>query len=529
MEELSCKEEILDLSDLDHSAAEESKEVDEKPKTKKRRRREIDMASQKRRPLSRLLEQLLRNLEKRDPNQFFAWPVNDNFAPNYSNIIKKPMDFSSMKQKIDDNEYRSLNCFISDFKLMCNNAMKYNKPGTVYHKAARRLLHQGLKQLTPHKLRPLGNILTYMYEIPIRELGFDIGKMDVHKVLKRSSPIKSGGSEAEAASDGGEAREGGDRVKLKMERAREQHRRRLAKKAFPRMDSTGRTTLCVATHTVEGGGDDKPLTLGACLPRLQHGTGSLHTVREDRRNLVKGVRPLHYGPYSSYAPSYDGTFATLTKEESHLLYHTLASETGAGPESTLRFAPDSPWAALYDMDALFPDKKVEEDQTPTVKEDDISKVKVDIEQLRSLSSLGIDVDFLNEIEEEVASSQRDYGLGAALARTAELLASLEKQQRDRLSQPPPPHLSFIARPGPAERDAARAAAAALRQMAARVQPKHVVSVASVRKAMGVTLDHLDTPLSVDEFVEEPGEGRDASDPDSRCSLDSKGDRLTALH
>lgn len=57
--------------------------------------------------------------------------------------------------------------------------MKYNKPGTVYHKAARRLLHAGLKQLTPHKLRPLGDILTYMYEIPIRELGFDIGKMDV--------------------------------------------------------------------------------------------------------------------------------------------------------------------------------------------------------------------------------------------------------------------------------------------------------------------------------------------------------------
>lgn len=67
----------------------------------------------------------------------------------------------------------------SDFKLMCNNAMKYNKPGTVYHKAARRLLHAGLKQLTPQKLRPLGNMLTYMYEIPIKELGFDIGKMDV--------------------------------------------------------------------------------------------------------------------------------------------------------------------------------------------------------------------------------------------------------------------------------------------------------------------------------------------------------------
>lgn len=69
-------------------------------------------ASQKRRPLSRLLEQLLRNLEKRDPNQFFAWPVNDNFAPGYSDIIRRPMDFSTIKQKIDDNEYKSLNCFI---------------------------------------------------------------------------------------------------------------------------------------------------------------------------------------------------------------------------------------------------------------------------------------------------------------------------------------------------------------------------------------------------------------------------------
>lgn len=62
---------------------------------------------------------------------------------------------------------------------MCNNALKYNKSGTVYHKAARKLLHLGMRQLTPAKLRPLGNILTYMYEIPIRELGFDMGKMDV--------------------------------------------------------------------------------------------------------------------------------------------------------------------------------------------------------------------------------------------------------------------------------------------------------------------------------------------------------------
>ncbi|XP_026319580.1 bromodomain-containing protein 7-like [Hyposmocoma kahamanoa] len=406
------------MSDMEHSASEDHKELEEKPKKKKRRRREVDMiklsddddtddestskktqrhhspgsnspathreprtcvlkASQKRRPLSRLLEHLLRNLEKRDPNQFFAWPVNDNFAPNYSNIIRKPMDFSTMKQKIDENEYKSLNCFISDFKQMCNNAMKYNKPGTVYHKAAKRLLHAGLKQLTPQKLRPLGNILTYMYEIPIRELGFDIGKMDMplrtygrKKVLKRNSPMKSGGSEAETVSDGQERQDSGDSVKMQMEAAREQHRRRLAKKAFPRMDADGKTTLCVVTSTVDATGEDKPLTLGRLIGKMQHGTGSLHTTREDRRNVAKGVKPLNYGPFSSFAPSYDGTFATLTKEESHLIYHTLPAETGQGSEEMLRFAPDSPWASIYDMEALFPDKKNQPEPQP-VKDDNV--------------------------------------------------------------------------------------------------------------------------------------------------------------
>ncbi|XP_026738319.1 bromodomain-containing protein 7-like, partial [Trichoplusia ni] len=495
LEKLSCKEE-LEASDLENSANDDHRD-DYKPKKekRKRRRREIDMiklsddddsedeglakkllrrlspapnspashreprtcvlkASQKRRPLSRLLEQLLRNLEKRDPNQFFAWPVNDNFAPGYSDIIRRPMDFSTMKQKIDDNEYKSLNCFISDFKLMCNNAMKYNKAGTVYHKAARRLLHAGLKQLTPQKLRPLGNLLTYMYEIPIKELGFDIGKMDVHKVLKRSSPLKSGGSEAEAASDGNnDDALAADCRKMQMEAAREQHRRRLAKKAFPRMDSEGKTTLCLVTGTVDGNGEDKPLTLGRYIGKLTQGNGTLHIPREDRRNVAKGVKPLNYGPFSSYAPSYDGTFATLTKEESHLLYHTLPYENGQHNEEPLRFAPDSPWALIYDMEAMFPDKKQQEAQQISY-ENDLSNVKVDLDQLRTLSELGIDVEYLNDIEEEVSASQQDFGIGGALRHTWTLLARLQHEQAARLAAPPPPHLALLPRAAAAERELA---------------------------------------------------------------------------
>lgn len=559
IEKLSCREEILEMSDLEHSATDDFRETEGKSKKKKRRRREIDMnsgkhifkkiklsdddetddetmmkkmmrnfspgpnspashreprtcvlkASQKRRPLSRLLEQLLRNLEKRDPHQFFAWPVNDNFAPGYSTIIKKPMDFSTMKQKIDDNEYKSLNCFISDFKLMCNNAMKYNKPGTVYHKAARRLLHAGLKQLTPQKLRPLGDILTYMYEIPIRELGFDMGKMDVQRVLKRNSPVKSGGSEPEGPGDP-------DSVKIHMEAAREQHRRRLAKKAFPRMDAEGKTTLCLVTNTVEGNGEDKPMTLGKLIGKLNQGTGTLHTPREDRRNVAKGVKPLNYGPFSSYAPSYDGTFATLTKEESHLIYHTLPSETGLGNEEMLRFAPDSPWALLYDMEALFPDKKHAAEAAPPPHDNELSKVKIDLEELRSLSALGVDVEFVAEAER----AARDLGLGPALAHTAQLLQRLQHEQHQRLSSPPPWHLSLSRGASGSEREVARQTAACLRAMAARVTPADLVDVTALRKAMGVTLDHLDTPMAVDDFEMEMHEPKDfMSDPDSMSSHD----------
>ncbi|KOB67222.1 Bromodomain-containing protein 7 [Operophtera brumata] len=157
--------------------------------------------------------------------------------------------------------------------------------------------------------------------------------------------------------------------------------------AFPRMDHEGKTTLCLATHTVSGPGgapaapgEERPLTLGQLMGKLNHGTGTLHTQREDRRNIAKGVRPLTYGPFSSYAPSYDATFASLTKEESHLIYHTL----------------------------------------------------LDVESLRSLSELGVDVEFLSEVEDDIAASQRDYGIAPALRHTADLIQRLYKEQWDRV-------------------------------------------------------------------------------------------------
>lgn len=42
-----------------------------------------------------------------------------------------------------------------DFRIMCENAMIYNKPETIYHKAARKLLLSGMKILRPVRGVPL--------------------------------------------------------------------------------------------------------------------------------------------------------------------------------------------------------------------------------------------------------------------------------------------------------------------------------------------------------------------------------------
>ena len=52
-------------------------------------------------------------------------PVNDN-APNYFQVIPHPMDLSTVKLKIEAKSYPSVEDFLSDMRLICQNAQKYN-------------------------------------------------------------------------------------------------------------------------------------------------------------------------------------------------------------------------------------------------------------------------------------------------------------------------------------------------------------------------------------------------------------------
>lgn len=53
------------------------------------------------------------------------------------------MCFSTMREKVRNREYKTWGTFISDFELICANAVVYNQQKSKVHKAAKAMLRQG--------------------------------------------------------------------------------------------------------------------------------------------------------------------------------------------------------------------------------------------------------------------------------------------------------------------------------------------------------------------------------------------------
>lgn len=513
-------------------------------------------------PLQRLLEHLLRSMEKRDPQQFFAWPVTDSIAPGYSQIITNPMDFSTIKQKIDDNNYQNLQEFVDDFKLMCDNAMTYNHSDTIYYKAAKKLLHVGLKMVTPEKLRQLRPVLMYMNDITKEELGFELGVEDPNNLdapvteeqIEREREQEERNEEAEElrkenqrkmrlASLGkfeaipddltpeeilkqarGAAKTAMEKLSLK---------RANSKMGFLRQKKDGTTSLqiIVPGDGIIPGTNQRPVSLGQLIGKLNHGTGALAGFREDRRNMSKPVKPLYYGAFGSYAPSYDSTFSNLTKEETDLVYQTYGDETAVQyAESILDFAKDCDYTLTMVDDLLdiltggdhrktkkFIEEKrklrEEEEKIKNILEKPIQdmnrnistldKVKVDIEQLKTLTEFDIDINFLDNLEEDFKYSEERAVLQSRLDDTSQMLNRLKQVQHERLSAPPPAHLSNVSKAGEAEVMLAEKITDNLTDIAKKLPPSGIAPVDGLRRAMGIAPLGGPEPMEVEPITHNP--------------------------
>ncbi|ETW46364.1 hypothetical protein PFMALIP_05606 [Plasmodium falciparum MaliPS096_E11] len=83
-----------------------------------------------------VLTNLLNKLIAFDKKRIFLYPVNVQLVPDYLNVIKEPMDFTTMKQKLQNFKYKSFQEFEKDVLLIINNCYTYNDPSTIYYKFA---------------------------------------------------------------------------------------------------------------------------------------------------------------------------------------------------------------------------------------------------------------------------------------------------------------------------------------------------------------------------------------------------------
>ncbi|XP_036862652.2 bromodomain-containing protein 1 isoform X8 [Manis javanica] len=94
-------------------------------------------------PLTVLLRSVLDQLQEKDPARIFAQPVSLREVPDYLDHIKHPMDFATMRKRLEAQGYKNLTEFEEDFDLLVDNCMRYNAKDTVFYRAAVRLRDQG--------------------------------------------------------------------------------------------------------------------------------------------------------------------------------------------------------------------------------------------------------------------------------------------------------------------------------------------------------------------------------------------------
>lgn len=314
---------------------------------------------------------------------------------------------------------------------------------------------------------------------------------------------------------------------------------------FLRQRPDGTTSLNIITGengVIPGTEKDRPVLLGSLLGKVKQGTGSIQGFREDRRNVSKAVYPLYYGAYSSHGPTYDSTFANLTKEETELIYNTYGDNVGVQyAESILNFSRNCDYA-MFIVDHLLDiltgnehrktshyiaeqkmlrkeDELLEStcedleelEQLPAQDEQETEKPdqkKVDFDSLKSLNAdLGIDMSFLDTMKKDYDENYDDTAteslsknklpkldektskeLQDTIQKNAELIQELKDAQNERLTSTPPVHFSNMTKPNEREQELASVIRSNLVEMAGKVKPHQIISDQGIRKAIGTSVD-----------------------------------------
>ncbi|XP_039331648.1 bromodomain-containing protein 7 isoform X3 [Saimiri boliviensis] len=469
-------------------------------------------------PLQEALNQLMRQLQRKDPSAFFSFPVTDFIAPGYSMIIKHPMDFSTMKEKIKNNDYQSIEELKDNFKLMCTNAMIYNKPETIYYKAAKKLLHSGMKILSQERIQSLKQSIDFM--------------ADLQKTRKQKDRTDT----SQSGEDGGcwprEREDSGDAEAQAFKSPSKENKKKdkdMLEDKFKSNNLEREQEQLDRIVRESGGKLTRRLVNSQCEfeRRKPDGTttlGLLHPV-----DPIVGVLYLNYGPYSSYAPHYDSTFANISKDDSDLIYSTYGEDSDLPSDFSihefLATSQDYPYVmadslldvltkgghsrTLQELEMSSPEDEGHTRTLDTAKEmEQITEIEpagcLDsstqdrLIALKAVTNFGIPIEVFDSEEAEVFQKKLDE--------TTRLLRELQEAQNERLSTRPPPNMICLLGPSYREMHLAEQVTNNLKELAQQVTPGDIVSTYGVRKAMGISIPSPiveNNLVDLTEDIEEP--------------------------
>ncbi|KAG7483357.1 bromodomain-containing protein 7 [Solea senegalensis] len=501
-------------------------------------RSELDKLEEKEQtPLQEALNQLIRQLQRKDPSAFFSFPVTDLIAPGYSSIIKRPMDFSTMKDKVKKECYHSLDELKVDFRIMCENAMIYNKPETIYHKAARKLLHSGMKILSQERLESLKQSIAFMSGIDPsakqpgkseEQVGTSLdqtreGSMatDSERSQTPSTPRQDKDSKDEAAKAEKELEE--IRKVIRESGGKLSNRLLQCELEFARQKTDGSTTLAILNPADPSVGEVGycPVKLGMMSTRLQSGVNTLQMFREDKRNRITPVTYMNYGPFTSYAPTYDSSFSNVSKDESDLIYSLYGEESSLqGSDSLSDFLTKSDEYVYKMADNLLDamtngeHSKTLVEPKPVLQPESAQENKHDSEVSEPEAPSGSRLDSLCSTEglqmvEQLSGEAMHFQ--QKLDETTKLLLKLQEAQKERLSAKQPPNMIYVLAPTAKELELSERVTANLAKLTGQVAPCDVSSVYGIRKAMGIAAPPvLSEPFTDLTTVEETPEPMDTT-------------------
>ncbi|KAF2978820.1 hypothetical protein EK904_006069 [Melospiza melodia maxima] len=418
-------------------------------------------------PLQEALNQLMRQLQRKDPSSFFSFPVTDFIAPGYSMIIKNPMDFSTMKEKIKNNGYQSIEELkerIQSLKQSIEFMADLQK--TRKQKDKTDLQQTGEEENGPGKDRgePMDGD-TKAFKTPSKE----------HKKKDKDlleDKLRSNSLEREQEQIDRIVKESGGKLT-----------RRLANSQceFERRKPDGTTTLGLLNPVDLAAGEPGycPVKLGMTAGRLQSGVNTLQGFKEDKRNKVTPVTYLNYGPFSSYAPTYDSTFANISKEDSDLIYSTYGEDSNQGSSSIQDFFMKSQDYPLLMADSLL----------------DVLTKGGHSRALRELEM---------PCEEAEGPQERSDAMKDVKIVEIDIAARLDAANSDRLTA-----LKAVTNFGmPIEEFDSEAERVTnnLKELAQQVTPGDIVSTYGIRKAMGISVplpETEDSWVDLTEDFEEP--------------------------